>query len=157
MNSPNKQMWLDAINDELKSHEERNTWDLVDISSSIKPIGSKWAFKIKRDSQGKLLRFRVRLVAQGFSQQHGIDYDQTYAPVANFDIFRLLLAISVQFKWHTAHFDIKCAFLYGELEETIHMKLPPGIPNNILINKTSEIKSTHLWPKTVGKELEFRN
>jgi len=77
------------------------------------------------DSDGKIQRYKARLVAQGFSQQRGIDYNETYSPVVNFSLIRLLLALIVQHHWYTKHIDIKCAYMYGKLQEEIFMRLPP--------------------------------
>lgn len=100
------------------------TWEEVEETSNVNCIESKWIFKIKRDANGEIARFKARLVARGFSQKEGIDYDQTYAPVTRFAIVRLFLAMSVIFGWTTRHIDIKCAYLNGQLKEKLYMRLP---------------------------------
>lgn len=73
---------------------KNETWELVQLSANRKPIGSKWVFKVKEGANGKVARFKARLVAQGFSQQYGIDYNETFAPVAKFTSLRLIFALS---------------------------------------------------------------
>lgn len=118
--------WKAAMNEELKSLDDRNTWEIVSKPESISCIGSKWVYKVKTDSTGKIARYRARLVAQGFSQKKDIDYSESYAPVANFSLIRMLISISISHNWIVHHLDIKCAYLYGKLKEEIYMRLPPG-------------------------------
>ncbi|CAK9803102.1 Retrovirus-related Pol polyprotein from transposon TNT 1-94 [Anthophora quadrimaculata] len=108
-----------------ESLSNRNTWEVTELPKGRKCIGCKWVFKLKTNTEGKITRYKARLVAQGFSQKKGVDYSETYSPVANFSLIRLFLALAVIFKWHTRHVDIKCAYLYGTLKEEIYMKLPP--------------------------------
>jgi len=122
--SPESAHWMQAINEELNNLKRLQTWEEVEETSNVNCIESKWIFKIKRDANGEIARFKARLVARGFSQKEGIDYDQTYAPVARFAIVRLFLAMSVIFGWTTRHMDIKCAYLNGQLKEQLHMRLP---------------------------------
>ncbi|CAK9816510.1 Retrovirus-related Pol polyprotein from transposon TNT 1-94 [Anthophora quadrimaculata] len=123
--SPQARQWKNAIREELDSLSNRNTWEVTELPKGRKCIGCKWVFKLKTNTEGKITRYKARLVAQGFSQKKGVDYSETYSPVANFSLIRLFLALAVIFKWHTRHVDIKCAYLYGTLKEEIYMKLPP--------------------------------
>lgn len=125
MISPQAAQWKHAIKDELGSLTTRKTWEVTTIPDGRKCIGSRWVFKLKKNSEGVVTRYKARLVAQGFSQEKGINYNETYSPVANFSLIRLLLALAVEFRWYTRHVDIKCAYLYGKLDEEIYMKLPP--------------------------------
>jgi len=118
--------WEVVMNEELKNLDDRNTWKILSKPENISSIGSKWAYKVKTDSAGKVIRYRARLVAQGFSQIKNIDYSETYAPVANVSLIRLLIAMSISHNWTIHHLDIKCAYLYGKLEEEVYMRLPPG-------------------------------
>src|SRR5258706_10196813 len=121
------QQWVDAMNDEMDALRRNNTWDAVPIPTSRHIVGSKWVYKIKRDSKGQISRYKARLVAQGFSQQPGTDFDEIYAPVVRYDSLRLLIAIAAYFRWkQPRQLDIKAAFLYGNLKEEIYMQLPLG-------------------------------
>lgn len=124
--SPEKNEWVAAMKEELRSLEENNTWSLVTPPAGCEPIGSRWVFKKKEDSQGKVVRFKARLVAQGFSQKFGRDFDQVFAPVAMQSTLRVLLTIASQKKLNVYHIDVKTAYLYGALEEQIFMHQPPG-------------------------------
>lgn len=91
--SPQAKNWERAIKEELNSLMQRKTWENTQLPEGKGCIGSKWVFKLKTDADGKIARYKARLVAQGFTQQKGIDYNETYSPVANFSVIRLLLAL----------------------------------------------------------------
>lgn len=118
--------WIQAMNDEMSSMYENQAWELVDLPEGRKGIGSKWTFKIKKDASGKIQRYKARLVAQGFSQKFGTDYDEVFAPVAKQVTFKILLAVASAKRMKVKHLDVKTAFLYGTLEEPIYMKQPQG-------------------------------
>lgn len=87
-------------------------------------------FKVKRSSEGEINRYKARLCAKGFAQIKGVDYSETYAPTTRYDTIRILLAIAARQNYNIVQFDIKTAFLYGELNEDIYMKPPPGVTTN---------------------------
>lgn len=118
--------WLDAMNEELKALEATHTWDIVSLPSDKRAIGCKWVYKIKLNADGTLERYKARLVAKGYTQQEGIDYVETFSPVAKMTTVKTLLVVSAAKKWHLKQLDISNAFLNGELTEEIYMKLPPG-------------------------------
>lgn len=126
MNSKNRENWLIACTEELNSIEENKTWSLVDLPKGRKAISSKWVFKEKKDQFGNTLRFKARLVAKGFTQKQGIDYQEVFAPVARSTTFRTLLAIASKRKLLLRQYDVKTAFLNGELKEEIYLKQPEG-------------------------------
>lgn len=119
--------WKKAINEELEALTKNKTWEMVPFCSDKHVIGSKWVFKVKRTSSGEVDRYKARLCAQGYSQVEGIDYNETYSPTTRYDTIRTILAIAVKRKYKISQFDIKTAFLHGELSEDIYMKPPPGI------------------------------
>ena len=105
---------------------ENNTWDLVPPPENKNVIGSKWVYKVKRNADGSVERFKARLVAQGYSQSQGIDYEEVFAPVARYNSIRSLLAVANICDWEIHQMDVKTAFLQGELEEEIYLKQPDG-------------------------------
>lgn len=110
----------------MQSHYENGTWELAELPPNHRAIGCKWIYKCKSDEHGKLVRFKARLVAQGFTQKYGTDYDLVFASVVKQVTFRLMLTIASWRKMLTKHVDIKTAYLYGQLQEEIYMKQPPG-------------------------------
>ena len=98
--------------------------DLVDLPEGRKPVECKWIFKIKRGSDGSIKRYKARLVAKGFSQKHGTDYDETFAPVVRYSSIRTLIAYAVQNYMKIDQMDVVTAFLNGKLEEDIYMTQP---------------------------------
>ena len=115
-----------ALHDEISSLQKHNVFDVVDRQPGIKSLPCKWVFKIKYDQHGNVQRFKARLVAKGFKQVTGIDFNETFAPVARQSTLRLLLTIAAVKNWEIQNVDIKTAFLNGDLEEDIYMDIPPG-------------------------------
>ena len=93
LNNPHRDEWLKAMKEEISAIESNQTWSLVDLPEHRKAIGCKWVFKIKRDENGNIARFKARLVAQGFNQKFGVDYDEVFAPVARSTTLRVLLSV----------------------------------------------------------------
>lgn len=126
VSGPNKIEWNKAIKEELDSLHKNNTWTVIDKPKNCKTIGSKWIFKNKLQTDGSMKR-KARLVATGYTQQYGIDYNLTYAPVAMIISIRLLLILATKFKMYLRQFDVKTAFLNGDLEENILLRIPEGL------------------------------
>ncbi|GJX94368.1 zinc finger, CCHC-type containing protein [Tanacetum coccineum] len=124
--------WKKAINDEMDSIMGNNTWVLTDLSPGCRPVGCKWIFKRKLKVDGTIEKFKARLVIQGFKQKSGIDYFDTYAPVARISTIRLLIAIASIHNLIIHQNDLKTTFLNGELEEEVYMNQPMGfiLPGN---------------------------
>ncbi|RDY03185.1 hypothetical protein CR513_13259, partial [Mucuna pruriens] len=97
MQSSNSQKWIDTMKDELKSMQENDVWDLVELPKGVKPISCKWVFKTKKDSKGNIERYKTRLVAKGFTQKEGIDYKETFSLVSSNDSFRIVMALVAHF------------------------------------------------------------
>ncbi|KIK13515.1 hypothetical protein PISMIDRAFT_17935 [Pisolithus microcarpus 441] len=116
-----QKVWFDTMKDELKSIEERNVWTLVDPPPGRKPVRSRWVYAIKSDG-----RHKARLVAKGFTQEYGIDFEETFSPVTCFETVRILLAHAAQHNWEMEALDVKTTFLYGKLDEEIYMEQPDG-------------------------------
>ncbi|WVZ82976.1 hypothetical protein U9M48_030174 [Paspalum notatum var. saurae] len=100
--------------------------ELVDPPANCWPIGLKWVYKVKRDERGEVVRHKARLVARGFVQREGIDFEEVFAPVARMESVRLVLALAATRGWNVHHMDVKSAFLNGELKEEVFVKQPPG-------------------------------
>ena len=126
INSPDKAHWLRAMKEEMKSIKNNETYILTELPPGKRLIQCRWVFRIKRNLDGTIDRYKARLVAKGFSQKPGIDYFETFSPVARYDTIRAVLSISTAYKMDLIQFDIKTAFLYGELNEEIYMVQPPG-------------------------------
>jgi hypothetical protein len=109
---------------------ENGTWSIVDLPPKRKTISYKWVYKIKYDATGKIEWYKVRLVARGFSQTKGVDYTETFAPVAKFNSIRILLALAAKNDWEVHQLDVKSAYLNGDLKEEIYMDQPEGFVKN---------------------------
>ncbi|PRQ56213.1 putative RNA-directed DNA polymerase [Rosa chinensis] len=119
--------WRKAMEEELEALQKSNTWQLVPPPQGKKAVGCRWVFTVKHNADGSVIRYKARLVAKGFTQTYGIDYDETFAPVAKMTTIRVLLSIAASLNWPLRQFDVKNAFLHGELaEEEVYMSLPPG-------------------------------
>src|SRR5664279_2418809 len=115
-----------AIEEEIESMRSNNVWELVDLPEGRKAIGNKWVLKIKRLADGSIERYKARLVAKGYTQQEGIDYEETFSPVVRFTSIRLILAIVASLDLELHQMDVKTAFLNDNLEEEIYMEQPVG-------------------------------
>src|SRR5712671_1365608 len=119
--SVDAKQWNDACQYEIDALHKNDTWELVDLPPGRKSIKSKWVFKLKADGC-----YRMRLVAKGFTQIPGIDYNETFSPIAHFESLRLLLALAALEDWEIHQMDVKSAFLNGVLDEEIYMEQPQG-------------------------------
>ena len=118
--------WQEAMNSEICSLNENETWTLEQLPSGRKAIPCKWVYKIKQNPDGSVERYKARLVIKGCSQRKGVDYGQTFSPVVRASSIRALISIAASQKMVLTQFDVSTAFLYGELEEEIYMEQPEG-------------------------------
>ncbi|KAM1111108.1 hypothetical protein ACFX13_010490 [Malus domestica] len=118
--------WQEAMNAELEMIEKNNTWELVERPVDKPVIGVKWVFKTKLNLDGTVQKHKARLVAKGYAQKPGIDYNETFAPVARLDTIRTLIALAAQKGWKLFQLDVKSAFLNGVLEEEVYVEQPEG-------------------------------
>jgi hypothetical protein len=111
---------------EMDAIEKNCTWELADLPRGHSAITLKWVFKLKRDETGVIVKHKARLVARGFVQREGIDFDDTFALVARMESVRLLFALAAQEGWRVHHMDVKSAFLNDDLKEEVYVHQPPG-------------------------------
>ncbi|GMI83719.1 hypothetical protein HRI_002041200 [Hibiscus trionum] len=118
--------WRQAMRDELQAMEYLKTWTVVPLLEGKQPIDYKWVYRVKYKADGTVDRFKARLVAKGFTQIEGVDYIDTFSPVAKMTSFKVLLALAASNDWHLLQLDVNNAFLNGQLDEEVYMKLPLG-------------------------------
>jgi histone deacetylase 1/2 len=118
------------MQDEYDALLRNHTWHLVPYKKGANLIDCKWVFKIKRKSDGTIDRYKGRLVAKGYKQRYGLDYEDTFSPVVKIATIRLVLSIAVSRAWPMRQLDVQNAFLHGVLEEEIYMRQPPGFESN---------------------------
>ncbi|KAL0300270.1 UNVERIFIED_CONTAM: Retrovirus-related Pol polyprotein from transposon RE1 [Sesamum angustifolium] len=138
-------VWVQAMEEEIKMIEKNNTWELADRPKDKEVIGVKWIYKTKLNADGSIQKHKARLVAKGYSQLPGIDYTETFAPVARLDTIRALIAIAANKKWKIYQMDVKSAFLNGYIDEEIYVEQPQGF-----IAKGSEEKVLRLKKALYG-------
>ncbi|WVZ53885.1 hypothetical protein U9M48_004773 [Paspalum notatum var. saurae] len=117
--------WVNAMHEELEDFERNHVWDLVEPPPNYRPIGTKWVFKNKQGENGMVVRNKARLVAQGFYQKEGIDYEETFAPVARLEAIRILLTFAASKGFKLQQMDVKSAFLNGFIKEEVYVRQPP--------------------------------
>jgi len=123
------QKWSDAVKEELRSLAENSTWDYIrleDVPAGVTPISSKWVFRTKELPTGGI-RYKARLVIRGFEQQAGIDYNETFAPVAKLQSLRMMLALAATHNWEIDQMDVVTAFLNPKVDGDVYMALTQGI------------------------------
>uniref|UniRef100_A0AAV1TC62 Reverse transcriptase Ty1/copia-type domain-containing protein n=1 Tax=Peronospora matthiolae TaxID=2874970 RepID=A0AAV1TC62_9STRA len=118
--------WKAACDSEFDSLQINDTWEIVPLPKGRKAIGCRWVFRVKENQDGEVERFKARLVAKGFSQKFGVDYEETFAPVAKFTSIRVVLSMAAKYGLMLHQMDVKTAFLNGSLNEDIYMDQPDG-------------------------------
>ncbi|GJS39654.1 zinc finger, CCHC-type containing protein [Tanacetum coccineum] len=154
MQSRDDAFWKEGVDDEIVSIMENNTWVLSDLPPGCKPLGCKWIFKRKMKVDGTIEKFKARLVIQGFRQKEGIDYIETYAPVARIITIRLLLALAAIHNLVIHQMDVKTTFLNGDLDEEVYMKQLEGFVmsgNKHKVDKTKKFLSSKFSMKDMGE------
>ncbi|GJW48536.1 putative ribonuclease H-like domain-containing protein [Tanacetum coccineum] len=131
--------WVEAMQEELLQFKLQKVWVLVDFPYGKKVIGTKWVFRNKRDERSIVVKNKASLVAQGFSQEESIDYDEVFAPVARIEAIRLFLAFASYMGFTVYQMDVKSAFLYGTIGEEVYVQQPPGFVDPAHPNKVYKV------------------
>ncbi|PKU78648.1 Retrovirus-related Pol polyprotein from transposon TNT 1-94 [Dendrobium catenatum] len=118
--------WRQAMSEEFHALQKQSTWTLVPAPAQTPILGCKWTFKTKLLPNGQVDRYKARLVAQGYDQQYGVNYTETFSPVAKMTTIRILLTLALNRNWEIRRLDVSNAFLHGDLSETVYMRQPPG-------------------------------
>ena len=134
--------WRDAMIEELEALKKNKTWVLTRLPEGKKAVSCKWIYTVKQNSQGKIERYKARLVARGYSQTYGIDYDETFAPVAKMNTVRILVSCAANFGWPLHQLDVKNAFLHGDLQEEVYMEIPPGFGTSETTGKVCKLRKS---------------
>ena len=148
--------WLEAMISEMESMSANEVWDLVDAPEGINPIGCKWVFKKKIGADGNVETYKSRLVAKGFRQKQGIDYDETFSPVAMLKSIRILLAIAAYYDYEIWQMDVKTAFLNGHLDEDVYMTQPEGFISSGSESKVCKLKKSIYGLKQASRSWNIR-
>ncbi|GJW46287.1 putative ribonuclease H-like domain-containing protein [Tanacetum coccineum] len=149
--------WIEAMQEELLQFKLQEVWTLVDLPNGKRAIGTKWVFRNKMDERGIVIRNKARLVAQGYTQEEGIDYDEVFAPVARIEAIRLFLAYASFKDFMVYQMDVKSAFLYGKIEEEVYVCQPPGFEDPDFPDRVYKVKKAlyglHQAPRAWYKTL----
>jgi len=119
-------LWDKAMDEKMVALDANKTWELVPLPERKKVIRWKWVYKVKHNSDGHMSRYKARLVAKGYAWTHGIDYEETFAPVAKMATVRAVIVVATSRGWVLHQMDVNNAFLHGELQEEVYLDQPPG-------------------------------
>jgi hypothetical protein len=132
-----KKEWADAMTEEYQSIIKNDVWEIVPRPKSKDVVSSKWLFKIKHAADGSIEKHKARFVARGFFQKKGIDYEETFAPIARYTSIKTIIALAAKMKWKLHQMDVKTTFLNGVIEEEVYIEQPQGFE--------VEDRKTHVW------------
>lgn len=156
MASPNRLKWQAAMQAEYDSLLSNGVWRLVERPQNRNVVKSKWVYKVKQDASGNFEKFKARLVARGFSQKPGVDFDKTFSPVVRHSTMRILFNLANELDMDVDHIDVTTAFLHGELKEEIYMEPPLGFISDdhkvCLLQKSiyGLKQASRVWNETVN-------
>ena len=156
MMSPDSDKWLEAMKSEMGSMYENQVWTLVDLPNDCKAVENKWIFKKKTDADGNVTVYKARLVAKGFRQIQGVDYDETFSPVAMLKSVRIMLAIAAFFDYEIWQMDVKTAFLNGNIEEELYMVQPKGFVDPKDADKVCKLQRSIYGLKQASRSWNLR-
>ena len=161
-----EKVWRDACEDEIISIKKNKTWTLVELPVGCKAIGLKWVFKVKRNADGSISKYKARLVAKDYVQRYGVDFDEVFSPVARIETVHVIMALAASNGWEIHHLDVKTAFLHGDLIEEVYVSQPEGFKVNRSEEKVYRLhkalcglkQAPRAWNiklKSILKELNF--
>ncbi|GJV66816.1 putative ribonuclease H-like domain-containing protein [Tanacetum coccineum] len=128
------------MQDELLQFKLQKVWTLVDLPHGKRDIKTKWVYRNKKDERGIVVRNKVRLIAQGYTQEEGMDYDEVFAPVARIEAIRMFLAYTLFKDFIVYQMDVKSAFLYDKIEEEVYVYQPPGFEDPEFPDKVYKVE-----------------
>ena len=134
--------WREAMKLEMGALARNNTWEKCTLPEGKRPVGCRWVFTIKRRPDGTIERYKARLVAKGYTQTYGVDYSETFSPVAKMNTVRVLLSIAANKDWPLHQLDVTNAFLHGELTKEVYMEVPPGFGEEFENGEVCKLKRT---------------
>jgi len=148
-----KDEWREAMKIEMEALEKNETWKKCILPTGKKPIGCRWFFTIKHKADGTIERYKARLVPKGYTQTYGIDYSETFSPVAKIGTIGVLFSIATNKNWPLHQFDVKNVFLHGDFKEEVYMEAPSGFSEDFQRNEVCKLKkaicglkqSPHAW------------
>ncbi|GJZ20640.1 retrotransposon protein, putative, ty1-copia subclass [Tanacetum coccineum] len=153
---PESKKWLDAMNVEMQSMKDNDVWVFVELPPNARTVGSKCLFKKKTDMDGAVYVFKARLVAKGFTQTYGVDYAETFSPVADIRAIRILISIAAYYDYEIWQMDFKTAFLNGHLFEEVYMEQPEGFVNPKYPNHVCKLKHSIYGLKQASRQWNKR-
>ncbi|KAL6541144.1 hypothetical protein OROMI_025027 [Orobanche minor] len=153
--SLNNSHWMTSMEEELNGFERNNVWYLVPRPTHQAVIGTKWVFRNKKDTNGLVVRSKSRLVAQDYSQEEGIDYDETFAPVARIEAIIIFLAFAAHKNFFVYQMDVKSAFLNGDLDKEVYVEQPPGFVNTDGVDLVYRLRKALYGLKQAPRSCKF--
>jgi hypothetical protein len=128
------------MDEEMAALDANATWELVALPKDKKAIGCKWVYKVKHNADGSVSIYKARLVAKGYAQTYGIDYEETYSPIAKMTIVKAIIAMAAAKRWSLHQMDVKNVFLHGDLQEEVYMEQPSGYVDQTHPNLVCRLK-----------------
>jgi hypothetical protein len=132
--------WDNATDEEMATLDVNATWELIALPKDKKTIGCKWVYKVKHNADGYVRKYKTRLVAKGYAQTYGIDYEETYSPVAKMTTIRTIIVMAVVKGWSLHQMDVNNVFLHGDLQEEVYIEQPPGYVDQTHLNLVCRLK-----------------
>jgi hypothetical protein len=118
--------WDNAMDEKMAALDVNVTWELVALPKDKKIIGCKWVYKVKHNVDGSVTKYKTRLVAKGYAQTYGIDYEETYNLVTKMTTVKVIITMAIAKGWLLHQMDVNDVFLHGDLQEEVYMEQPPG-------------------------------